>query len=341
MPPLRLVDMIMSALLALLAVPAAPAAAGPAQLPGDVAGFAGQVEGGTNEVMFDDLDSLRRCLAAPGNLCVPRAAMTIAPGLKRLMVAGSVTLDGKGLLALQCDSYCLELRQGDNVVRGVRLAGPGPTRTLWPARFPDANCTNPALPKNVSGCAVPIHMIDARRVLIEGNDFATCGNKCLAIDGGDEVTVRRNRFADSYFGILAVANAANGPFSRLTVAGNVFTRIFRRSARVSGRFVLHETGNLLSGHCPDLAGGGFGVSAVGDAQALVEGNFAEPDACAAIQISDAAEGKPEARGRIMSRSNAGIEDRADAVDFEVPYAHPAARPDAAVRAAIERAAGVH
>jgi len=247
------------------------------------------------------------------------------------------------MLSLQCDSYCLELRQGNNVIRGVAMAGPGPQRTLWPDRFPDADCTNPQSPKNVSGCAVPIHMMNARQVLVEDSDFSKCGNKCIAIDSTDAVTIRRNRFADSYFGILAINHEVNGPPMGLTVSGNVFRSVFRRSARVTGPYLMHEFANVMTGRCPDLPGGGFGISAVGDAQVIAEGNVADPGSCAALQMSDFDDpkgGKAEGKGRILSRRNAGIQDNADAVSATVPYAPPRLEANAALRDAITRTAGM-
>lgn len=333
---------VMAAMLLALAVLAPPALAR-AEAPPVTDGFAGPMSGGTRAVQFDDIDSLRRCLLAGNSVCAPRRAMTLAPGLRRLMMAGATTLDGRGLLTLQCDSYCLDLRQGYNVVRNVRFVGPGPQRTLWPARFPKANCTAPQVPENLLGCAVPIHLVNAERVLIANNTFDTCGDKCIAIDGGDAITVRNNRFANSYFGVLAVGREIGGPKGRMTVAYNVFTSVFRRSARVSGAFAMHEFGNVLTGACPALPGGGFGPSAVGEAEALVEGNMADPGSCAALEISaydNRKTGAQAGAGRLRARGNIGIEARDEAVTFSVPYATEARQPGPALRAAVEAAAGV-
>lgn len=317
--------------------------AGSGTSPRDVLGFAGAVQGGSRMQTFGDTESLRRCLAQSGNICTPRGAVTVAPGIRRMIMAGNVTLDGRGMVAFRCDSYCLELREGNNIVRGVDMAGPGPQRTLWPERFPDANCTDPTLPKHVSGCAVPIRTLGARQVLIEDSDFSRCGNKCIAVEGGDAITIRRNRFAESYFGILAINYVPDGPMARMTVNGNVFRSIFRRSARVGGRFMMHEFANVLTGPCPALPGGGFGASAVGEAQALVEDNVADPGSCAALQVSeheDAKNGTVEGMGHLISRRNAGIEDKADPVAIAIPYSYSRAEANAALRETITRSAGM-
>lgn len=322
----------------------APACAKSAAAPAaDVAGFAGNVKGGTREGKFYDIQSLRMCLMSPGAICVPDRSMTLQPGIQRLKVAREVTLDGKGLLALKCDTYCLDLREGDNIIRGVRFAGPGPQRTLWPDRFPDANCTNPTAPKNLSGCAVPINLNGAKHVLVERNNFTTCGNKCIAIDDGDAVTIRRNRFSNSYFGILAVAHRPDGPIGKMTITGNVFDTVFRRSARVAGRMAMHEFGNVFTGLCPRLPGGGFGISAASGAEALVEDNIADAGSCSLMEESGSqgeVTGRVEGKGRILSRNNSGLPERRETAGLTIPYAYPRAAPTGARKADIIRNAGV-
>jgi hypothetical protein len=303
-------------------------------------GFAGPTSGGSYRSEFRDIESLRRCLASPGSLCVPAHALILQPGIRRLNMAGNVTLDGRGMLELRCDSFCLDLRSGNNVIRGVTFVGPGPTGTLWPQRYPEANCTNPAKPEDLRGCAVPIHMMEARQVVIEHNLFRICGEKCVAIDGGDAVTIRNNRFMNSYFGILALGRPG-GSTGHLTVAGNVFDTVFRRSARVSGAYVLHEYANVIKGACPDLLGGGFGPSATGEAQALVEYNVADPGSCSTVQTKDydnRRTGVKLGTGRMTARSNPGMTDRDDPIDFAIPYDYPRLPMTSARRAEIEAAA---
>ncbi len=312
------------------------------------AGFAGNVSGGSTIVRFTDLDSLRTCLEASGNICVPAAPMTLAPGIKRLQMASNVTLDGNGILDMKCDSRCIGINGSNNIVRNVRLSGPGPTQTLWPDRFPDANCTQPTTPKNLLGCAVPILVRDAKQVIIEHNEFTLCGDKCLVLDSSDAVTVRSNKFSNSYFTILALGRDAAGPPAHATVTENIFNSVFRRSARASGAYVMHEFGNLFTGPCPRFRGEGFGPSAVTGAQALVENNVADTGSCSALNISD--ENNPKtainrktggvrASGVMLARQNAGMEDRSDAVSFQIPYAYTRQDPEE-LRATILRNAGV-
>jgi pectate lyase len=278
-----------------------------------VNGFAGVVSGGTNTVVFRDLDTFRKCLSVSGNLCVPEKKMFFEFQKVVPEIANNVTLDGKGLLSIVCNGYCIRLDKGNNIVRNVRFMGPGPTKTLWPEakKFSDANCTDPTLAQHVLGCAVPVYILEAKKVLIEHNDFLKCGDKCIAIDGGDEITIRNNKFSNSFMGILALGRDPDGSaYGRLTVAYNVFHSVFRRSARVSGAYAMHEFGNLFNGPCLKLPGA-FGPSSVGGAQALVEFNRALPGSCNAFQIGDYKNEKTKVylpAGLMLSRHNIGMAD---------------------------------
>jgi pectate lyase len=166
-----------------------------------------------------------------------------------------------------------------------------------PVRGP--NCANPQTPTDTKGCGLPLYIRGgARDVWIDHNDFDRCGEKCITVWNGrdrdaagralapDLITISDNRLTNSYFGIAIGSGALLAPNElpqrmRITIYGNVFSNIFRRTPRAAANSEVHEFNNLIRhwgrpGAACNGTGYGFGASASGGAQIFLENNVFEP-----------------------------------------------------------------
>jgi len=194
----------------------------------------------------------------------------------------------------------------------------------------DATCSDPERPADTLGCGVPL-MIRGRssNVWIDHNLFERCGGKCVAVwtggrrgdahdDGGDLVTLSHNIFRDSYFGVLVgaardLASEELPEHMRVTMYGNLFDNIFRRSPRAASFSQIHFFNNVVANWGRPGAGCsgrnfGWASSATGGGQLLLENNVYiarnSPDACRlAAEVSDYDPDDAESRGEGLVRAS--------------------------------------
>jgi len=306
-------------------------------------GYGMHATGGATQCHFADEASLRNCLGRGGALAIADVAFSIDPGRNPLMVAPNTTLDGKGLLTITPSLYGLEIRVSNVIIRNVLFHGTGRRASLLPQIYPDANCTTPALAKDVFGCMVGIHVLArARNVWIDHNTFSDCGDICISVwdnnDGTghpDAITISNNVFRNSFFaigvGVAGTAVTLPAP-GHLTFYGNLFSAIFRRQPRVSGGYQGHAFNNYYTGPpCHGVGPGlglglGFGPSVEANGEILMENNVAERDTCGShignYDFSPApGNGVAKGHGKINASQNIGfVSDQGNSVRDRLPIA---------------------
>jgi pectate lyase len=269
----------------------APASLAHARAPQAV-GFGSAARGGTRpcRVEAPTAAALAACARQPGALITFDQPWTIQIDRPiRLAndqtVQGPVKLVGSGLLLLVADV-------SDVVLRQISFAS-----------LNTGACASPHQPADVKHCGIPLLIKGrVRDVWIDRNAFTHCGEKCLEIwneslaplDASgfsptpDLITLSNNRFTDSYFcvgvgvGATTPARAIRPGGERVTVVGNTFDRCFRRSVRAASGAQVDEVGNLIARWGPPAGRTcrgedfGFGPSAVGGAQILLEANTFQP-----------------------------------------------------------------
>jgi pectate lyase len=247
---------------------------------------------------------------------------------------------------------------------------------------PRGSCVNPDSPTDTIGCGVGVAIRGgARDIWIDHNDFDHCGAKCLDVwtvdnaggrgraEGGDLITISNNVFRNSYYAILtgAAANLTRERIPeemRVTLYGNLFYNVFRRSPRAAVFSKVHMFNNVVKywGRTGVACVGresGFGASSMGEAQLLVENNvfIARPgtrECKTAIDISDQrpqggvargiglvrARGNEARNGAMLSESQAGrVFDPRD--QSHPAYYYPyTLRPTQGLVEAVEADAGV-
>ena len=198
------------------------------------------------------------------------------------------------------------------------------------------SCRGIRIPRDASRCGIPINVIGAsRKIWIDHDDFAECGEKCIEVwaepnpgQGGgpvpspDLVTISNSRFANSFFGIAIGVNARTAAadlpeHERVTLYGNLFDHVFRRTPRVASGAWAHVFNNVFrnwggAGSCVG-ATKGFGPSATGGGQLLLENNVFEAwsggRSCKlATDISEyePAAGESRGPGNVRSTGNLGV-----------------------------------
>ena len=312
---------------------------------GRAIGYGAQARGGVVPCHFSTEASLRACLGRGGADAIADVAFTVKPRAGRLEIAADTTLDGRGLLTVAPSGFGLDIHVSNVIVRNTTFRGPGPTRTLYPAVYPGANCTTPRLPKELFGCAVPIKMRGAaERLWIDHNTFVDCGNACISgWDNGDGtgrpdmITVSNNVFRDSFFALGFGVNervvALPSP-GHITLYGNLFDHIFRRAPRAAGGYQIHVFNNYWvnwgGGTYPGAriaaCNGGFGPSVTGRGEILMEANVAERGLCGELvdnQSYNPADGVARGFGRVRAVGNLGLRGATvtgkDRVDFSPSY----------------------
>ena len=200
----------------------------------------------------------------------------------------------------------------------------------------------------------------SENIWIDHNSFSQCGDKCIVIkngnrkdksgrwSGADKITISNNKFSDSFYSILVtVIDAERGlrgllehstskcalemengilPRMRVTIHGNLFERIRRRSARASYCTArVHQFNNVINGFglplskfpvghtCYSPGVYGFGPSALYGAQLLLENNDIsawpdDPNGCkrAVNDISHQkadGSGKEDTQGYVVDSNN--------------------------------------
>lgn len=159
-------------------------------------------------------------------------------------------------------------------------------------------CLRPVDPADTLHCGIPIVIKGtARNVWIDHDAFSRCGQECIAVGtesahlppgvqapAGDLVTISNSRFEHAYYAVVINAQAGLADdqlpaHERVTLYGNVFNDIFRRSPRAASHALVHLFNNLIENWGNGLpcaaAGGtgyGWGVSSIGEAELLVENN---------------------------------------------------------------------
>jgi pectate lyase len=232
-------------------------------------------------------------------------------------------------------------------------------------------CANPQTPKDTIRCGIPLYLRgDVRNVWIDHNDFDRCGEKCITIWTGralpgmgraaapDQVTISNNRFTNSYFGIQIGSAAGLSPEQlpgpeRVTLYGNVFSNIFRRTPQAASYAQVHAFNNLIVhwGHPGRACQGtdyGFAASSLGGAQLLLENNVFEPwpgpVGCKVGGLTEQyspLQGYQRGTGYLRGRGNLGGEVKEVSPDrvFRPPYPY-SLRPVAGLAGQLEREAGV-
>ena len=275
-----------------------------------------------------DEAALRACVggANPARIVVD-VPLTVNPGRQPIRVGSNKTIDGGGRLAITHDWIGLALDGSRNViVRNVRFRGSG--ADIFPQKH--SNCAHPVRPADVEGCGVSISMTGATaNVWIDHDTFDACGNKCVdgwgqlqpagVIPVPDLITISNNIFRDSYFAILfgvaAQAPADQMPIrpGRVTVHGNLFEDVLRRSPRAASGYRIHVFNNVIR----DFGGRtscrqttfGFGPSAASGGELLLQNNVIEawPEAGACKQADDiepnGRSGEDRGVGRIRATGN--------------------------------------
>jgi len=245
----------------------------------------------------------------------------------RINIGSNKTIQGP--VTLTGDHKLLEINGSSNVIiRNVTLHSS--LRDLTEG----SNCAHPARPRDVSGCGVMLSIRgNSRKIWVDHNEFYECGDKCITVwayegDGVDKagrvvspdlVTISNNILRDNFYAVLigvdAHVEAAQMPKQeRVTLYGNLFRNINRRSPRVASGAWAHVFNNLITnwggdGPCVG-AGYGFGASANGSAQLLAEKNYfaAKPFAGSchdAIEISEkqTIEGSDRGMGFVRALDN--------------------------------------
>lgn len=191
--------------------------------------------------------------------------------------ASPVTITGEGL-------HLFKIRDSSNVIVSDLQMHVIPTR---PA------CQNPTRPKETAGCGGAILIDgDAKHIWINQNKFTNCGGKCVNASsrgsvggepvGADLITISGNRFEDSFFAIrLGGENAlpnAKLPPMRVSIYGNYFLNILRRSPRAASFSQVHVFNNVMKNwgpaRCPKPLHS-WASSTVGEARLLLENNLYE------------------------------------------------------------------
>jgi pectate lyase len=359
--------------------PAAPA--------GHAVGFGsattGACQGATCTCFVTRLDDPPRAVAGGIRSCTEiggRRTLFRARGKVQLdsplRVASDTTIDGR------------PLANGD---APVTLAGPPPGLLLIADRSNivvrnlffridsssvGVRCAIPNTPTETKGCGVPLYVKgSARNIWVDHNDFDRCGEKCISVwtetltrdasgraPAPDLLTISNNRFTNSYFGVLVgsselLAKSELPRSERVTMYGNVFANVFRRSPASAASFSkLHAFNNLVThwgrrGQACRGTDRGFAASSVGEAELLLENNIFEPwpGAETCKLAADSAKFAPKrgydrGLGRVRASGNllmfgAQLEQSAPAQVFKPAYAYPL-RPVAGLADTLTRTAGV-
>jgi hypothetical protein len=255
-------------------------------------GFGSETTGGSRPCRVESAteDALAACIRQPGARITFSQPWTI-PIERPLRLAGDQTLEGP--VKLVGSGLMLQIADVSNVIlRRVSFSGSN-----------TGLCAHPHQPTDVKHCGIPVLIKGrVRDVWIDHDQFDHCGEKCLEIwnealapndpsgfsPTPDLITVSNSRFSDSYFCMAAGVSAATPDRAirpggeRITVVGDVFDRCFRRSVRAASGAQIDETGNLIARWGPpngtDCRGEafGFGPSAVGGGQILLEANTFVP-----------------------------------------------------------------
>jgi pectate lyase len=311
---------------------------------------------------------IRFCVQRGGQRTLFRARGPIQ--LERpLMVAPDTTIDGRPLapgdapVTITGDAQWLVMieNSGNVIVRNLffRVPNRGPS------------CSNPQTPKDTIHCGIPLYLRGAtRNVWIDHNDFDRCGEKCITIWTGrmlpgmgraeapDLVTISNNRFTNSYFGIQIGSAAQLGPgqlpgAERVTLYGNVFSNVFRRTPQAASFAQVHAFNNLIVhwGHPGRACQGtdyGFAASSLGGAQLLLENNvfvpWSGPVGCKVAGLTEQyspLQGYQRGSGYLRGRGNTGgeVKEQSPAQVFRPPYPYTL-RPVAGLAEQIRREAGV-
>jgi len=222
---------------------------------------------------------------------------------KPLILSENTTINGPMRIAY-LDDHPLRVDDVSNVViRNISFERlPGALNTsgqLCPSnsQIPDVTA------EDYIGCPNPInirtHHSNLDRIWIDHNEFSKCGDKCITVwanDRGtyfkgrlpapDKITISNNVFKDSYYAVLVGVDGNSGlkhlpkpGSSRTTMYGNLFTNVYRRSPRAASGVWLHAFNNVVQywddkTTCdPNGSIAGFGSSANGGAQLLLENNY--------------------------------------------------------------------
>jgi pectate lyase len=323
------------------AAPVAP----PAPLGAGPVGYGRATTGGCGEIrcvcevttLADDPDvrtpgTLRYCAEDKASRWVVFAARGTIHLQKTILVASDKTIDGRkrqpqdGPVVITGPARgLLRITDVRNVIITDLFFEKG--RSADETRSSDS-CENAALPKDTIGCGVPIGIDgDVTNVWINHNDFNHCGEKCLTVwtklhpgpdtgkvTGGDLITISDNVFRNSFFGVLIGASnhlqAGWYPDQmRVTLYGNVFFNIFRRSPRAASLTKVHAFNNVIKywGRTNGDCAGAFGPSAVSEGQLVLEDNvlIARPGSgnCRAAVNIEAAPTIGRGMGEVRARSN--------------------------------------
>jgi len=282
-------------------------------------GFGQQTSGGCAErrcichVREATEAALLACVHAPGSGTVvfdtPGPIFIDSPPAaraSRIKVPSNKTIQGP--VTLVTNGVLFEIESQDNIIiRDVRYHS---------ALSDHAECRDVTGPAQSVRCGEAINIVgDSKNIWIDHNDFSQCGEKCVEVWatpgfgpsaangrllGPDMITISNNIFRDSYFGVAIGVDAHTGPerlpeHERVTVYGNLFTGIFRRTPRGASGAWVHVFNNVIAhwgGQNSCIRDGfGFGPSSIGSAQMLLENNVlianVDPRACkVATEISD-------------------------------------------------------
>jgi pectate lyase len=262
--------------------------------------------------------SLRSCVETPepkwvvfgvrGTIKLERplrvASNKLIDGRKQKPDDGPVTLAGTARFLVYLEGV-QNIVLSDLYFRTDRSAADNPAAS--PA------CKNPKHPADTVDCGQPVAIHGAvKNVWINHSDFDHCGAKCITIwtaplhgiaatgkvAGADLITISNSVFRNSFYGVLVGAAAGlsreNIPEEmRVTLYGNVYYNVKRRSPRAASFAKVHVFNNVMKfwgeeGGCR-RRNDDWAASAIGEAQLLLENNVmvARADGCKlAVQIGE-------------------------------------------------------
>lgn len=207
---------------------------------------------------------------------------------------------------------------------------------------------------------------DSQNIWIDHDSFRACGDKCIAVGVGTSgldpstgkyysgtlVSISNSIFKDSWFAV-AIDTATGGPMgaipineqpnSMVTLYGNLFSEVNRRSPRVSGAgswaHVFNNVIQYWGGFDSSTGDGyGFGPSSNDSAQLLLEDNYLRawpsPNACQEAddlinqrcKVTDPIQSKGVPAGYIRATNNflansATDQENGPSVVFTPPYSY--------------------
>jgi pectate lyase len=223
--------------------------------------------------------SLRSCLEDPSPKWVVFKVRGNIHLKSTIEVEANKTVDGRGhppITLVGETFHLLRIQTPNIIVSDLRF------RKDYPK---DHRCAKRKSPSNsIKGCGhgISVQGAKAQNIWINHNDFSACGGKCIGVwTGGDNITISGNLIQRSYYGtLIGVAKDVakeDIPQMHITMYGNVFDQINRRSPRVVSGARLHFFNNVITNWgAVENNTMDFGSASSGAAHFFAENNVYEP-----------------------------------------------------------------